>query len=319
MILIGLTLLICVVGKTSAEKPIFADGWYLPTADKACRLYVYELGRGKPVIVVHGGFGAEHAYLIKAVEGLTNEYHFIFYDQRGSLRSPCKLDAISFEAHVQDLDTLRSTLGLEKANIFAHSMGTMIAAQYAKEHPERMGHVVLAGALPMKSGSNLGSAYSGMLNMSAASELMSNRPEVKAEQHKIAVSEGIGPRRETHLWRIAFAAGSVYHVDRWRMVQDGGVFFASSSGNKTGQDMFRQLTNDYDFSSIFQKRSSPLQGSVFTIVSGDHDYADWENKFYSRYKDEVPLRLVIIKNAGHDAWIDAPTDFRKALRAGLGE
>ena len=113
-------------GLAPADSPSVEDEWYLPSADGEARLYVWEVGRGDPVIVLHGGFGAEHSYLYDAVRGLSDRHRFVFYDQRGSLRSPCALEAVRFEAHVADLETLRAELGLERVSLFAHSMGTVL-------------------------------------------------------------------------------------------------------------------------------------------------------------------------------------------------
>ena len=63
------------------------EEWYLKTNDNQ-DIFVKELGTGKDtIIVVHGGFGANHDYMTDITKGLENKYHFIFYDQRGSLLS----------------------------------------------------------------------------------------------------------------------------------------------------------------------------------------------------------------------------------------
>ena len=289
------------------------DEWYLPTADMACKLYVFEIGRGSPVIVVHGGFGSEHSYLLDSIKGLTTEHRFIFYDQRGSLRSPCPIAAVSFKAHIDDLETLRGALGIEKIDIFAHSMGTMITAEYMKDHPGHVGKVVLAGALPMKSGSFLDDHYdlTKWINMRDAGELLTARPEVSVEKAKI-MAEAAGPKRNSHLWHLSFAAASIYHVDRWHDVRGGGAFYSDSAGSKAANDMGQTLTNDYDFSQFIVSHPTDV-----TIISGDHDYADWNNAFFKTFHEQVPFHYFVIRNAGHNMWIDDPDAFRDALRKGL--
>src|SRR5712692_8127877 len=120
------------------ETSVGSEEWYLRTEDKAAELYVREVGQGDPVIVLHGGWGSEHSYLLNAIKGLETQFRFIFYDQRGSLRSPCKLEFISQEKHVQDLETLRKELKLEKVTIVAHSMGTRLAMFYLQKYPDRV-------------------------------------------------------------------------------------------------------------------------------------------------------------------------------------
>src|SRR5687768_9685396 len=89
---------------TGAQLAHAEPEWYLPTGD-GCRLFVQEYGTGRDtVIVVHGGFGAEHSYLLDAFRGLEERFHFVFYDQRGSLRSPCPDSLISVAAHIRDVE-----------------------------------------------------------------------------------------------------------------------------------------------------------------------------------------------------------------------
>jgi proline-specific peptidase len=302
----------------NAQSPTMnAEEWYLPTEDKAAQLYVYEIGQGEPVVVLHGGFGAEHSYLLDAVKGLEKKYHFIFYDQRGSLRSPCKTDQITFDKHVEDLETLRKSLGLDKITLFSHSMGTMLAVGYLRKYPEHVKNIVMAGALVMKSGKYMDDAYkASVLNMNDAGERMGKRPEVTAELEKIGYKNpNLTAKQRTYVWRIRFAGAAIYHIDRWREMKGGMVFYNEEAGTKASSSLFKQLTNDYDFSPDIEKHPFPI-----TVISGDHDYADFNNAFFKRYSTEVKnLRLFIIKDAGHNAWIDNPKAFRKALDEGLGK
>src|SRR6478672_4832734 len=78
-----------------------ADEWYVRTADTVS-LYIREFGQGEPVIVLHGGWGMDHGYMLPALNGLENVAHVVIYDQRGSLRSPAAATKISVQKHVED-------------------------------------------------------------------------------------------------------------------------------------------------------------------------------------------------------------------------
>ncbi|MGL5891213.1 MAG: alpha/beta fold hydrolase, partial [Bacteroidia bacterium] len=126
------------------------EEWYLKTSDST-DLYVRELGSGKDtVIIVHGGFGANHDYLLDAIEGLETQYHFVLYDQRGSLMSPAPESKLTFPKNVDDLHRLITELKLNKAKIICHSMGTLVGMEYLRLHPDRVSNLVLIGALPAK-------------------------------------------------------------------------------------------------------------------------------------------------------------------------
>src|SRR5262245_16181891 len=83
------------------------NGWKLQTDDKAAWLYVCEYGRGEPVVVLHGGPGADHRYMVDVGRGLEDRFRFVFYDQRGGGLSHCAKESISLANNAEDLETVR--------------------------------------------------------------------------------------------------------------------------------------------------------------------------------------------------------------------
>jgi len=127
--------------------------WFLSTGNwqNDPQLYVFEFGTGRDtIIMLHGGWGAEHSGLIDAVKELKDQYHFIFYDQRGSLRSPFPDSLITFNYHIEDLELLRKELRLDKLNIVAHSMGAVLASAYAKKYPQHIKQLTLLAPMYLK-------------------------------------------------------------------------------------------------------------------------------------------------------------------------
>lgn len=284
------------------------DEWYLTTPDSV-RLYVRELGSGEPVIVVHGGFGAEHGYLIPAVDGLAREARFVFYDQRGSLRSPAVPEKISLPKHLEDLDLLRRELGLGRVTLVAHSMGTLVAQSYLEAYPDRVKGLILLGAIPPATGA--GGSDSLMAGINRAATAMADRPERVAEQRRLGLDRpNLTHRQETHAWRIRFAAVNLYHVDRWKRMEGGGrAFFNQTSASAAG----RTMPKAWDFQPALQAHPCPVY-----ILNGNEDYVDWHGRHWSAAVARVPaLQTRPMPRAGHSAWIDQPELFRDALREAL--
>lgn len=211
------------------------EEWYLWTDDGA-RLYVTERGHaaatGDTVIVLHGGWGAEHPYLLEAVEPLADPYHFVLYDQRGSLRSPAPDSTITYERMVADLEALREELGLGQVVLLTHSMGTALAYLYLAEHPDRVGGLVFTGPVPpIARPEDAVTVGADTSRVRVAREAW----RAGAESHVAAEIEEEGLDRDplsskerTYKWRIGFTGFNTYHVERWRQVKGGMAFYNPS-------------------------------------------------------------------------------------------
>ena len=283
------------------------DEWYLTTED--CRLYVTEVGQGPPLVVLHGGWGAEHSYLIDAFEGLEDRYRLVFYDQRGSLRSPCPDSLVSVEAHVADLELLREELGLDRMTLVGHSMGTFLGMSYLDAHPDRVEGLVLMNALVPRTPQ---SDEEGELYRAAQEAFgeWAQRPAVAAEMEEEGlVGDSLSDKDATHQWRIRFAAANIFRVDRWRRLKGGQVFYASGAGRAAG----RTMGDGWDFTEALASAEFPI-----TVINGDHDLVGFGGELHRRLLDPLPdVEFVLLENAGHNAWIDAPAAHRAALLEAL--
>jgi len=135
-------------------KPIPAprDQGFTTTTTTGSALYWAKYGEAnaRKLVVLHGGPGADHCYLLPQMLHLAEKYELIFYDQRGGGRS--KSDArvpITWQTHVEDLGALVEEVGLEPLSIVGYSWGAMLAMLYAAEQrknphlraPYRMGFI----------------------------------------------------------------------------------------------------------------------------------------------------------------------------------
>jgi pimeloyl-ACP methyl ester carboxylesterase len=285
--------------------------WYLRTSD-GCRIFVQEYGSGRDtVVVLHGGWGAEHSYVVGAFSGLDRQFHFVFYDQRGSLRSPCADSLVSVAKHVDDLDALRAALRLERVTLAAHSMGTILAMEYLTRFPARPRGIVLLGALPPRT--PVTAADSADVNRQSDSvKAFFGRSAVAAQLHANGFdrdSSTLTAKERTSAWRIRFAAVNTFHVERWRSVKGGQVFYNPAAAEAAA----RTMPSAYDFVPALLRHPCPV-----TIINGDHDYVDMGALQHAAWTaGAARARLVVLPNAGHMAWVDEPVRFRESLRAAL--
>jgi proline iminopeptidase len=112
-------------------------------------LFVRRIGAGPPVVVLHGGPGADHNYLLPGFDALADGRELIYYDQRGGGRSPVARDVpVGWTEHVADLDALRDAWELERLTIAGYSWGGLLALLYALEHRHRVARLALISPAP---------------------------------------------------------------------------------------------------------------------------------------------------------------------------
>ncbi len=118
-------------------------------AVRGVELFVRRVGQGSPAVVLHGGPGAHHDYLLPGFDALADTRELIYYDQRGGGRSPVARDvAVGWTEHVADLEALRTTWGLERLTLAGYSWGGLLALLYAVSHPGRVGRLALISPAP---------------------------------------------------------------------------------------------------------------------------------------------------------------------------
>ena len=108
------------------------------------QLFTRRVGSGPLVIVLHGGPGASHDYLLPQYDLLAEGRSLLYYDQRGGGQSPVARDTpVGWREHVADLDALRASLGLERVTLCGYSWGGLLAVLYLLEHPQNVERLAL--------------------------------------------------------------------------------------------------------------------------------------------------------------------------------
>jgi proline iminopeptidase len=117
-------------------KPIPAPREEGFTTTTGSPLYWAKYGRphAPKLLLLHGGPGADHCYMLPQMLELGDRYDLLFYDQRGGGRSKSDgPDPITWRTHVDDLGALVIEFGLEPLSIVGYSWGAMLALLYAIE------------------------------------------------------------------------------------------------------------------------------------------------------------------------------------------
>jgi len=116
-------------------------------------LYYEQSGNpnGKPVVFLHGGPGGGtnpkcRRFFDPAV------YRIVLFDQRGCGKSTphAELHENTTWNLVNDIERIRTHLGIDRWQVFGGSWGSTLALAYAQTHPERVTELVLRGIFMLR-------------------------------------------------------------------------------------------------------------------------------------------------------------------------
>lgn len=279
---------------------------FVASAD-GVRLYYRVAGSGPDtIVVINGGPGVGHEVLAPDLAPLEARHTVVYYDQRGGGRSGLPdTTVLGMDRFVDDLDAVRRHLGMERMSLLAHSFGPLIAAAYARTHPEQVERMVFFGGLgPRRADADAFSRTRAAQRDSAqvlrwqdiTRRLRSGTPaeavqachENTALMNEIVAAEGWPVRRGTSCNAPAEA-----------------VVFGS---RYTGRMLQRSL-GDYDFTRDLAALPAPL-----LVITGDRD--ETPVPAHRAWAAAVPHgRLLLIPGGGHYPHIERPDVFYPAVDA----
>ena len=112
---------------------------------KEGKLYYEEEGQGIPLVLINGGPGGTHHGFHPYFSQIKDFAHIIYYDQRGTGKSS-KDDTgktYAIKQAVEDLESLRKALKIDRWAVLGWSHGGFLAQCYALTYPERVISLVL--------------------------------------------------------------------------------------------------------------------------------------------------------------------------------
>lgn len=142
---------------TSLKKPVrLANG---------IRLSYVELGnpKGRPLILLHGFTDTSRTWSL--IAPYLSDYRLLIPDQRGHGAADSPPCCYSSHVYADDARQFMDALGIKRAAIIGHSMGSMTAITMAAEYPGRLSEIVLIGStalVPVDRGSWLYKSATGL-------------------------------------------------------------------------------------------------------------------------------------------------------------
>ena len=109
------------------------------------KLYYEEEGLGIPLVLINGGPGETHQGFHPYFSQIKDTARIIYYDQRGTGKSSQDVTGkmYTIKQAVEDLESLRKALKIEKWAVLGWSYGGLLAQLYGLQYPEHVAGLIL--------------------------------------------------------------------------------------------------------------------------------------------------------------------------------
>ncbi len=237
--------------------------------------------------------------------GLSAHRALVRLDLRGTGDSAVPADPATYrcDRQVDDVEALRTHLGLDRVDLVAHSAGAAVAVLYAARHPERVRRLVLVAPSPRVVGLEI----------------------TDADRREVAE-----PRRDEAWFADAFAAferiwAGEFTDDDWARIApfSHGRWDAGSQALLAREEALRNA----DAAAVYYAPGAPEPAAVraaltrldapVLLVAGEYDVG-LPPKRAAEYAGLFPhAEFAVQPRAGHHPWRDDPEWFTQTLTAFL--
>jgi proline iminopeptidase len=277
-------------------------------------IYYWTIGRGAPLVIVHGGPGASHDYFLPYLLPLARHNRLIFIDERGSGKSEKLEDPRGYtvENMVEDVEAVRQGLQLGKISLLGHSYGGVLAQAYALKYQQNLTHLLLCSTFA--STHEMNEVFARMKDKMA--------PELRDRINQME-KEGLfghGPDyrkgRYTDAYMIA-AWGEGYFPYIYQNHPDAN--YDPIQQGVTSWDLYREMWgSDGEFvidgnlkSAEYLDRLPAIKVPTL-LIAGDHDECD-PSLSREMHEKISGSQLVILPKSGHMTFVDQPGLFLAAV------
>jgi proline iminopeptidase len=279
-------------------------------------IYYQIVGRGDPLVIIHGGPGASHDYFLPYLLPLMRSNKLVFIDERGSGKSSKLEDAKQYTIAnmVEDIETVRQALALGKISLLGHSFGGALVQAYALKYQKNLSHLILGSTF----------ASTKEFNEALARMKVDMTP---ADRDRLNALEAAGLFGKGEAWErgryseeyAKLAWGKAYFPFLYSNRPDPN-YDPLGDNTATAWDVYREMWgSDGEFVATGNLKEVEYVGRLSEIkvptliIVGDHDECD--PKMSQEMHEKIAgSQLVILPNSGHMTFVDQPEMFLKAIR-----
>lgn len=257
-------------------------------------IFERRIGNGPPVVVLHGGPGAHHDYLLPGFDALANRRELIYYDQRGGGRSPVSRETpVGWKEHVADLEELRRQWGIAQLVLAGYSWGGLLALLYAVEFPENVDRLALVSPAP--------AWREARSEFERRFQQRNLAPELQRERATLRES-GLREQDPTQYAQRLFELSVAPYFFDPKNARDLTPFRVTG---RTQQEVWNSLA-DYDLRPELGRLELPIQ-----VIQGEDDVIPVETSREVARLTKAELHL--LPRCGHVPYVEAFEDFVRLM------
>jgi pimeloyl-ACP methyl ester carboxylesterase len=129
------------------ERSLGRDATSGDAAGTRYSVYAPQAGDARETVVLIHGVGMNHSVWSPQIGALTAHYRVVAYDMLGHGGSALPSAAPTLDEYASQLERLLDALRIERAHVVGHSMGALIALEFALTRPGRTRSVVALNAV----------------------------------------------------------------------------------------------------------------------------------------------------------------------------
>jgi proline iminopeptidase len=265
------------------------------------------------LLVLHGGPGADHQYLLPQMLELAEDHELVFYDQRGGGKSRTDDPTpITWQTHVEDLGAIARELSFDTLEIVGYSWGGLLAMLFT---------ITSSGALP---GSMLPAPETPDSALPIPDSLVLIDPAPITKHHREQFEAEFSRRQQGPViqgLRTALAESGLREQDpaayrqRSFELSVAGYFADPTRAHdltpfrvvgRVQQSVWASL-GDFDLTSALARVAIPA-----LIVHGREDPIPLESS--EAAAAALGARLVVLPHSGHVPYVEQPQSLFEAVR-----
>jgi proline iminopeptidase len=287
---------------TSPEIPPPRESGFTTTTDIPLYWAKYGPADGEKLLVLHGGPGAHHDYLLPGMLELADSFELLFYDQRGGGQSRTDGRApITWRTQVADLDRIVGEFSYDPLTLVGYSWGGLLAMLFAIEAAaSRTAHsprrLILIDPAPINR------AYRTTFEENLAGR---NATPVVAEAKEALAASGLRDRDASAYRLRAFALSVAGYFSDPSAAHELTPFRVIA---RTQQSIWDSL-GDFDLSRPGQLDSVTVPT---LILHGTDDPIPLESS--ETAAREMGAELVLLPGSGHVPYVETPASLFSAIR-----